>query len=170
MMLDVSPPALRSITVQGKLTFADERDLDLVTDWIYVPGGELEIGTEADPFEHKATITLTDKVPDEDINTMGDRGIMLMRGTLELHGNRTHSWTKLAATAEKGARQIEVLDASQWKPGDQIVLASTDFNPRQAETRRIVSVSGNTVMLDSPLEYMHFGEVTFGVDERGEVG
>src|SRR5690606_10998419 len=23
---------------------------------------------------------------------------------------------------------------------------------------------------DSPLEYMHFGEITFGVDERGEVG
>ncbi|MBO9519619.1 MAG: G8 domain-containing protein, partial [Porphyrobacter sp.] len=41
VILDVTPPALRSITVQGKLTFADERDLDLVTDWIYVPGGEV---------------------------------------------------------------------------------------------------------------------------------
>ncbi|MBO9519881.1 MAG: G8 domain-containing protein, partial [Porphyrobacter sp.] len=41
IVLDVTPPALRSITVQGKLTFADERDLDLVTDWIYVPGGEV---------------------------------------------------------------------------------------------------------------------------------
>ena len=82
MVLDVSPPALRSVTVQGKLTFADERDLDLVTDWIYVPGGELQIGTEASPFQHNATITLTDTVPGEDINTMGYRGIMLMRGTL----------------------------------------------------------------------------------------
>ncbi len=170
MVLDVSPPALRSITVQGKLTFADERDLDLVTEWIYVPGGELQIGTEASPFEHKATITLTDKVPGEDINTMGDRGIMLMRGTLNMHGNRSHSWTKLAATAEKGATSIQVLDASGWRAGDEIVLASTDFNPRQAETRHIVSVSGNTITLDSPLDYMHFGEITFGVDERGEVG
>src|SRR5690606_6481674 len=33
VVLDVSPPALRSVTVEGKLTFADERDLDLVTDW-----------------------------------------------------------------------------------------------------------------------------------------
>jgi cell migration-inducing and hyaluronan-binding protein len=170
MVLDVSPPALRSVTVQGKLTFADERDLDLVTDWIYVPGGEVQIGTEASPFRHNATITLTDTVPGEDINTMGDRGIMLMRGTLELHGDRENAWTKLARTAQKGAERIEVLDATGWRAGDAIVLASTDFNPRQAERRRVTAVSGNTLTLDRPLAYMHFGAITFGVDERGEVG
>src|SRR6187455_660351 len=169
MVLDVSPPELRSITVQGKLTFADERDLALTTDWIYVPGGELQIGTEASPFQHNATITLTDKVPSENINTMGDRGIMLMRGTLNIHGNRTHTWTKLAATAERGATSIQVLDASEWRVGDEIVLASTDFDPRQAERRTITAASGNTLSFAQPLEYMHYGEITFGVDERGEV-
>jgi cell migration-inducing and hyaluronan-binding protein len=170
VMLDVSPPALRSITVQGKLTFADERDVDLVTDWIYVPGGEVQIGTEASPFQHNATITLTDEVKGEDVNTMGDRGIMLMGGKLNLHGDRDHTWTKLAKTAERGSAQIEVLDASGWRTGDEIVLASTDFNPRQAERRTIAAISGNTLTLDRPLQYMHFGEITFGVDERGEVG
>jgi cell migration-inducing and hyaluronan-binding protein len=169
MVLDVSPPALRSITVQGKLTFADERDLDLVTDWIYVSGGEVQIGTEASPFQHNATITLTDTVPGEDINTMGDRGIMMLRGTLNMHGNRDHTWTKLASTAEAGATSINVLDASEWRAGDEIVLASTDFNPRQAERRTITRVSGNTISFTEPLEYMHYGEITFGVDERGEV-
>ena len=170
VVLDVSPPALRSLTIQGKLSFADESDLELETEWIYVPGGELAVGSEADPFSHNATITLTDNVPGEDINTMGDRGIMLMSGTLNLHGNRTHTWTKLAGTAEAGATQIEVLDASGWQEGDAIVLASTDFNPRQAERRHITAVSGNTLTLDRPLEFMHFGEITFGVDQRGEVG
>ena len=169
MVLDVSPPALRSVTVEGKLTFADERDLELVTDWIYVPGGEVQIGTEASPFRHNATITLTDTVPGEDINTMGDRGIMLLRGTLNMHGNRDHTWTKLARTAEAGATSIEVLDASEWRAGDEIVLASTDFNPRQAERRTITAVDGNTIGFAEPLEYMHYGEITFGVDERGEV-
>jgi cell migration-inducing and hyaluronan-binding protein len=170
MVLDVSPPALRSVTVQGKLTFADERDLELVTDWIYLSGGEMQIGTEARPFRHNAAITLTDTVPGEDINTMGDRGIMLMRGTLSLHGNRENAWTKLARTAEKGANRIEVLDAAGWRAGDEIVLASTDFDPRQAERRTITAVNGNSLTLDKPLESMHFGEITFGVDERGEVG
>ena len=169
VLLDVSPPELRSLTVQGRLRFADERDIDLVTDWIYVPGGEIHIGSEAKPFKHNATITLTDKVPGEDINTMGDRGIMLLRGTLSVHGDREHTWTKLAKTAEKGARQIEVLDAGNWRKGDEIVLASTDFDPRQAERRTVTAVKGNTISFDKPLDYMHFGEITYGVDERGEV-
>ncbi|HEY6817099.1 MAG TPA: G8 domain-containing protein [Croceibacterium sp.] len=169
VVLDVSPPELRSLTVQGKLTFADERDLALTTDWIYVPGGELQIGTEARPFRHNATITLTDTVPGENINTMGDRGIMMVRGTLNLHGTTDHTWTKLAATAERGATSIAVLDASGWRAGEEIVLASTDFNPRQAERRTITSVSGNTIGFAEPLQYMHYGAITFGVDERGEV-
>jgi cell migration-inducing and hyaluronan-binding protein len=170
MVLDASPPELRSVTVQGKLTFADERDLALTTEWIYVPGGEVQIGTEARPFRHNATITLTDNVKGENINTMGDRGIMLMRGTLELHGDRENAWTKLAKTAQTGADRIEVLNADGWRAGDEIVLASTDFNPRQAERRTVTSVAGTTLTLDRPLQYMHFGEITFGVDERGEVG
>src|SRR5690606_3114983 len=98
------------------------------------------------------------------------RGIMISGGTLSLHGDRTNTWTKLAKTAEAGATTIEVLDASQWRAGDEIVLASTDYNPRQAERRTIRAISGNTITLDRPLEYMHFGKITFGVDERGEVG
>ncbi|WAT19280.1 G8 domain-containing protein [Aurantiacibacter sp. MUD11] len=170
VVLDVSPPALRSLTIDGKLTFSNEHDLALATEWIYVRGGALEIGTADAPHTSNATITLTDTVPGEDINTMGDRGIMLMGGTLSLHGDRENAWSKLARTAEAGATQIEVLDASGWRPGDEIVLASTDFDPRQAERRRITAIDGNLVTLDAPLEYMHFGEITFGVDERGEVG
>jgi cell migration-inducing and hyaluronan-binding protein len=169
VLLDVSPPALDGLTINGKLVFADESDLSMTTEWIMVHG-ELQIGTEANPFTHKATITLTDNNEGEQLMGMGDRGIMLSGGTLNLHGNRTNAWTKLAETAEAGSTTIQVLDASQWLAGDEIVLASTDYNPRQAERRTIAAVSGNTITLTEPLAYMHFGEITFGVDERGEVG
>ena len=169
VLLDVSPPALNGLTIFGKLAFADDADLSLSTEWIMVHG-ELEIGTEASPFTHKATITLTDQVKGEELMGMGDRGIMLSGGTLNLHGNRSNSWTKLAATAEAGSSTIEVLDAAQWQVGDEIVLASTDFDPRQAEVRTISAINGNAITLDSALEYMHFGQITFDVDERGEVG
>src|SRR6187397_1138375 len=169
VILDVSPPALGGLTVNGKLTFADKSDLELTTEWVMVHG-ELEVGTEARPFTHKATITLTDKVKNEQMMGMGDRGIMLSGGTLNLHGDRTNTWTKLAKTAEAGSNSIEVLNAAQWRVGDEIVLASTDFNPRQAERRTISAVSGNTITLDKKLDYMHFGKITFDVDERGEVG
>src|ERR1700723_3353125 len=39
VILDVSPPALRSLTINGKLSFADNKDLELTT-----TGGELGVG------------------------------------------------------------------------------------------------------------------------------
>ena len=170
ILLDVAPPALRSLTINGKLSFSDALDLELKTEWIYLPGGELDIGSEARPHTRKATITLTDTVPNEDINTMGDRGIMMLGGTLSLHGDRTNAWTKLAKTAKAGSATIQVLNAAGWRKGDVIVLASTDFDPHQAEQRTVTAISGNALTLDKPLQYMHFGEITYGVDERGEVG
>src|SRR6202050_5156647 len=179
VVLDVTPPALHGLTINGKLSFADNKDLELTTEWIMVHG-ELEIGTEAKPHTHQATITLTDNVKDEDFGGLGgndrsDRGIMLMGGTLNLHGDRTNSWTKLAGTANAGATSIQVLNAAGWRVGDEIVLASTDFDPRQAERRNIAAIhantnGGNTITLDKKLDYMHFGKITFDVDERGEVG
>jgi cell migration-inducing and hyaluronan-binding protein len=41
---------------------------------------------------------------------MGDRGIMISGGTLNLHGDRTHTWTKLSNTGYAGSTSIEVLD------------------------------------------------------------
>jgi hypothetical protein len=175
VLLDVSPPALNGLTINGKLSFANNKDVELTTEWIMLHG-ELEIGTEKAPHTRKATITFTNNVKDEDISGVGgttdrvDRGIMLMGGTLNLHGDRQNTWTKLARTAEAGSNSIEVLNAAGWRVGDEIVLASTDFNPRQAERRTISAIRGNTITLDNKLEYMHFGKITFDVDERGEVG
>jgi len=174
VVLDVTPPALNGLTINGKLSFANNKDLELTTEWIMLHG-ELEIGTEKAPHTRKATITFTNNVKDEDISGVGgandkvDRGIMLMGGTLNLHGTTTNTWTKLSSTANAGSTSIEVLNAAGWRVGDEIVLASTDFDPRQAERRTISAISGNKITLDKKLDYMHFGKITFEVDERGEV-
>ena len=165
VVLDVSPPALNGLTIDGKLSFANTADLELTTEWVMVHG-ELEIGTEARPHTRKATITLTDNVKGEDIGVPAatvaservDRGIMLMGGTLDLHGDRKHTWTKLANTANTGSTSIQVLDAAGWRVGDEIVLASTDFDPRQAERRTISAIKGNAITLNAKLDYRHFGK------------
>src|SRR6202050_4168919 len=131
VVLDVTPPELHGLTINGKLSFADNKDLELTTEWIMVHG-ELEIGTEAKPHTRQATITLTDNVKNEDFGGLGgndrsDRGIMLMGGILNLHGTAKNSWTKLAQTAAAGSDTIEVLNPGDWKKGETIVLASTDF-------------------------------------------
>ena len=70
VVLDVSPPPLHGLTINGKLSFADNKDLELTTEWIMLHG-ELEIGTEAKPHTRNATITLTNNVPGEDIDDNG---------------------------------------------------------------------------------------------------
>jgi hypothetical protein len=117
VVLDVSSPALNGVNLDGKLSFSDAADLELTTEWIQLHG-ELQIGTEARPHTRNATITFTDNVVGEDIMAgMGDRGIMIVGGTLNLHGDRENAWTKLSATAESGSSSIEVLDASEWRVG-----------------------------------------------------
>jgi cell migration-inducing and hyaluronan-binding protein len=70
VILDVSPPPLHGIKLNGTLSFADNKDLELTTEWIMVHGA-LEIGTEARPHTRKATITFTDTVKDEDFGGLG---------------------------------------------------------------------------------------------------
>ena len=121
VVLDVSPPALGSLTIDGKLSFANNRDLELTTEWIMLHG-ELEIGTEARPHTRKATITFTNNVKDEDIGGMGgtndrsDRGIMLMGGTLNLHGDRTNTWTKLARHGQR-RQHLDTGPERRWLAG-----------------------------------------------------
>ena len=176
VVLDVNtPPLARFDDRNGKLSFADNKDLELTTEWIMLHG-ELEIGTEKAPHTRKATITFTNNVKDEDISGVGgttnrvDRGIMLMGGTLNLHGTTPTPGPSCPARLPQAATSIQVLNAAGWRVGDEIVLASTDYDPRQAERRTIAAISGNTITLDKKLDYMHFGKITFDVDERGEVG
>src|SRR4030095_6115019 len=61
VLLDVSPPALGGLTIDGKLSVSNNADLELTTEWIMLHG-ELEIGTEARPHTRKATITFTNNV------------------------------------------------------------------------------------------------------------
>ena len=65
VILDVSPPALGGLTIDGKLSFSNNADLELATEWVMLHG-ELAIGSEASPHTRKATITLTNNVKDED--------------------------------------------------------------------------------------------------------
>ena len=46
VILDVIPPALGGLSIDGKLTFADNADLELTTEWVMVHG-ERAIGAEA---------------------------------------------------------------------------------------------------------------------------
>ncbi|HYC32109.1 MAG TPA: G8 domain-containing protein [Gemmatimonadales bacterium] len=172
VILDVSPPALASLTVEGALTF-DDRDLDLAAGWILVRG-TFRVGTAADPFLHRATITLTGPSDGPSIEAMGNRVLGVTNGTLDLHGEPRTGWTRLAATAPTGATTLVLATAPDWRAGDKLVVASSDFDPGHAEIVTVLDRSGTTVTLAQPLAYPHYGELQTiegrTVDERAEVG
>lgn len=174
IVLDVSPPPLGGLRIEGELV-ADRRDLDLTADWILV-SGLLRVGDDDTPFTDRLRITLTGPVDgDEAAVGMGNRLIgVLPGGALEIRAESRRSWTRLDGTVAPGASSITVTGEVDWRVGDRIVVAPSGFDPREAEDRAITAVSGRTVTLDRPLEHPHFGEVQTiagrSVDQRAEVG
>ena len=171
VLLDQNTPSLEGLQVDGALVF-EEKDLTLTSRWVMVHG-KLQVGTEAEPFRHRARIILTGNDPAQNVMNMGTKMIGVMGGTLDLHGEARKSWTKLAATAEKGTDKLTVEGPTGWRVGDRIVVASTDYDPLQAEEATVKAISGETITLDKVLANTHWGTVQTvagrPVDERAEV-
>lgn len=174
ILLDTSPPPLAHLTIQGTLVCAN-KDLALSADWLLIPkGGILLCGSELQPFQHHFVITLTGNNPQETIADMGAKVLGVIGGQLELHGQNKVSWVHLAQTAVAGTTQITLDQPVNWSQGDRIAIASTNYDPRQAEEVTVKAVAGKTVTLNQALKYTHWGQLqTFAgqtVDERAEVG
>jgi G8 domain len=174
ILLDISPPPLKTLVIGGALEF-DRRDIALTAERIEV-AGTLRVGTETSPFLEHASITLTGTAqaggPDLGLRT---KALAVMPGgTLDLHGAPRTGWTRLAATASAGATEITLEKDADWRAGDRIVLTATDFDPAQYDEAVVSAVNGPRVTLAAPLKYTHWGvrQTIAGrtVDERGEVG
>lgn len=172
VLLDTDTPALAGVMVNGTLRFA-RRDLALTSKWVMVHGA-LQVGTAAKPFKQRALITLTGTESEADVMGMGTKALGVMAGTLDLHGQRIAGWTKLSETAAPSARQITLERDFAWRPGDRIVIASSDYWRHHDEERTITGVSGRTIEFAEPLAYRHWGQLQTvagrTVDERAEVG
>ena len=55
----------------------------------------------------------------------------------------TTTWTEAAETVDVGTSTLIVMvdTSSEWKVGDEIVVASTDFNSEHAERKIIEAIS-----------------------------
>ncbi len=173
VLLDVSPPALGHLVIDGEL-YVDEADLVLQARSVMVHG-LLSAGAADRPFAHRFELVL-DGRPGDDVMGMGAGALGVMGGQLELHGRPTaRTWTRLAATAGAAATSITLTDPVDWRPGDRIVIAATDLTGEHVEERTVRAVAGGTrVELDAPLQHVHWGAVeTHGgreVAQRAEVG
>ena len=98
ILLDVSPPELVLLTIQGNLEFAREvGDLSLNCSYIVLHYGRLIVGSEEEPFENQATITLVGDRSSYELPVYGAKTIAVRTAELRLFGiPRKTPWTKLA--------------------------------------------------------------------------
>nr|XP_055075552.1 fibrocystin-L-like [Misgurnus anguillicaudatus] len=181
ILLDTSTPVLKMLLIQGGRLIFDEADIELQAENILITdGGALQIGTEQQPFQHKAIITLHGHLRSKELPVYGAKTLAVREGVLDLHGIPVPvPWTRLSQTAQNGSSTLTLMDAVTWKTGDEIVIASTgnSHSQRENELRRIASVSadGRTLTLTEPLTYTHLGvSVTLPggtvFEARAEVG
>ena len=118
LVLDVSPPPLASLRIEGTLT-ADDRDLEITAGNIHVYG-TLAVGSERTPFANRMIFTLTGDDPGTD--KPSKMIAVYGTGALELHGESRTPWTRLAATATAGSTQLLLNAATDWRTGDRVVV------------------------------------------------
>ena len=138
---------------------------------------KLIIGTEKNPHPGNVLITLqgdwdSPEMPMNNGPNLGSKAIGVF-GTLDMHGlPRDVYWTRLSATKNAGETVIELEDDvatgsdGDWKVGDEIVIASTTFEARQAEVVKISQVTNNIITLKTPLQYKHTSIVHTLADGR----
>ena len=162
LVLDVRTEVLRILLIQGgELIFDDEADgVELHSENILiVDGGKLQVGTEEEPYQHKAKIVMYGNVLSTEIPLFGAKTLAVRDGTLDLHGKKIEpTWTRLASTARVGDDTLHLVEpVSGWEVGGTIVIASTSFSQRENEELRITAISSNrsTLTISPPLRYTH---------------
>ena len=182
ILLDTSTPILKMLLIDGgKLMYdRDADDLNLNSEYILIiNGGALEIGTEDEPYENKATITMHGHVRCTELPIYGCKSIGVREGSLDLHGVFVPmTWTHLAATVEPEDTEITLMNGVNWAVGSEIVIATTGDRASMGESEKSViesvSADGKTITLTEPLKFKHISiSQTFGeheVETRAEVG
>jgi len=64
----------------------------------------------------------------------GNKMIGVHKGSIDMHGTpKTPTWTELETSVDGEATSITVIESTNWKVGDEIVIASTSYDHKEAE-------------------------------------
>ena len=179
MHLDVHTPRLKKLQVYGKLIFDKEKsDLQINSENIEImDGGEIQVGSNDEPFEGKAVINLHGNTGSESM-TSGEaispvQNAILNKGKLSMFGQEVaHPWLRLTRKVVKGDSVIRVSNPNHgWKNGDELVIASTSTQSNHREKVTILEVDGATgdITLANKLRFFHYGAEDILKTEHGDL-
>ena len=188
LLLDTNTPVLVFLLVEGALYFDRTKDLTLDAFYIFVLGGYMEVGTEQEPFQKSAVITLHgDRYKTIEVPPIGAKCLAVANkgvpystfengihqtgryvGQLEIHGQkRLRTWTKVNATAFAGNNWLITSEPVDFKAGEIIILTGNErpdcdkyVNCFGYEELIVAGTFGRTnVTFTTPLAYDHRSEI-----------
>ena len=183
MMYDIpisETPVLKSLQINGVLEFEPGEDRLLQAYNLWVRAGELNIGSETDPFPNKATIELQgDNTEDywafHRAIEAGNKNLVIT-GKVNMYGLDRDARSRLRTTVYRGMTSFAVDAGLDWQVGEQVVLAPTNMRTLDTDICTIRSYNFGTGELtcEEALQGFHFGadfstEDVYEVDMRGEV-
>ena len=123
VLLDVSPPPLNLIIVEGNLVFDHSQAyLNLQANYILVFGGALTVaGPDGMPYPatSRANITLMGTPTSRELPQYGAKTIAVRDGVVTLNGQpKLPVYTVLNQTADVGATSIKIVGQVNWKVRD----------------------------------------------------
>jgi hypothetical protein len=144
LLLDVTPPRLAALVVEGTLFVRDGAEHLRLTCAVIVVrgGGALLVGTSAAPLTKfsirmndtyaprcelgPATCAAWDAAVGSAVTEYGAGSVVVLDGALEMHGRRSNAVARhvLAEAAVKGSATLQVSGAVSWAAGDAIALTS----------------------------------------------
>jgi RNA polymerase sigma factor (sigma-70 family) len=150
--------AIRSLTISGTVSFAQDKDTRLDAGLIKIQPGEdaseegfdceahvgppasgkprpaLEVGTPQEPLpaKHTALIRL---VYMEGMDKESCPAIVCCSGRMDFHGTPlSRTWVKLGGNAKKGDNTITLAEGvSGWRAGDRIIVTGTERTPTSGQ-------------------------------------
>jgi hypothetical protein len=119
LLVDVSPPKLKLVTIEGTMMFEDTKDLTFDAHYIVIREGHLIAGMPDQRHQNNLTITLHGVKEDQALPSMGNKLIGNVRGKLDLHGKYIeNTWTVLENTANPNDSTITLQgDLTGWEVG-----------------------------------------------------
>ncbi len=178
IVLDGATAALDCLRIEGTLIADPAVDVGLTANCIEVmQGGRLQIGSESQPYERLATITLTgprgvhqSRLEDNGLDNDGvQRAIRVMDGgSIKLFGATPQlTKSKLAAHAEAGTTSLTLSDSVDWRAGDRVAVSLTDFyGVGETEILTLANDSvGAVLATTSGLEDFRWGLLQYPINE-----
>jgi hypothetical protein len=170
VILDCSPPCLRSLTIHGRLIWDTDAQtpinnpdgITLCSQTIWVQG-ELTAGSATTPYPYKAKIRLWGDRDSHELTMnqfSASNKVLGVTGTLSLFGEPAELlWSHLREDVAVGATEIKTIDSALniWKAGDHVLITPSNENAREAEVRVIQSVEADKIVLTAGVSHKHHG-------------